>query len=72
MALAAALAVSMAGWLTVEPGWVWGAALTSLLLLVLNIFLWRRNPVTGVQAAFPCVAVGAAMLGVGWTAALIG
>jgi hypothetical protein len=38
----------------------------------LNAILWNRNARAGTLACFPCVAVSAGILGIGWTAALIG
>ena len=39
--------------------------------LTVDAVLWRRDARTGALAAFPCVALGAVALGVGWAAALV-
>lgn len=71
MLLAAALAAVLAPWLTTHSGRVWIAAIVAAMLVGLNAILWARNARTGTLACFPCIAVGACVLGVGWTAALI-
>jgi 4-hydroxybenzoate polyprenyltransferase len=70
MILAALLAVGLAPWLTNHPMRVWLAALVACGLVGLNVIIWKRNGRSGAMACFPCIAVGAAALGVGWTAAL--
>lgn len=71
LALAASLAV-LASPLTNHPEVIWIAATLSLGLVGLNAAIWTCNPRAGVMASFPCIAVGAAVLGIGWTAALAG
>ncbi|MBA2290256.1 MAG: UbiA family prenyltransferase [Chloroflexia bacterium] len=72
MILAASLAAALAPLLTTQPGRVWIAAVATYGLVGLNAFLWSRNARAGTMACFPCVAVSAGILGIGWTAALIG
>lgn len=69
--LAAALAALLAPWLTDHPVRVWAAALAAALLVGLNAFIWRRHPARGALACFPCIASAAALLGIGWAAALV-
>jgi 4-hydroxybenzoate polyprenyltransferase len=71
MILAVVLAVCLAPWLTDRPSLVWIAAPVPLALVALNSIVWRRHPQRGVMALFPCIAVGTAVLGAGWTAALV-
>ncbi len=71
MLLAIALAVALAPWLTNHPSRVWGAALLSFGLIALNAAIWRHDVRRGTMACFPCIAVAAAVLGVGWAAALV-
>ncbi|MGH2530967.1 MAG: UbiA family prenyltransferase [Thermomicrobiales bacterium] len=71
MILAALLAAALAHWLTEHPMRVWPTALLACGLVGLNIAIWRRNPRSGALACFPCIAAGAAVLGIGWTAALV-
>ena len=72
MILAASLAAALAPLLTTQPGRVWIGAVATYGLVGLNAFLWSRNARAGTMACFPCVAVSAGILGIGWTAALIG
>ncbi len=72
MALTAAGAALLAPWLTGEPAIVLGAAAVALALVGIDILLWRRNPVLGTQAAFPCIAAATVILGLGWIAAIVG
>jgi 4-hydroxybenzoate polyprenyltransferase len=72
LALAAILAAALAPWLTDSPRWVWLAGLIAGGLIAVNVVIWVRNARTGALASFPCVAVGAVMLGIGWALALIG
>ena len=72
MLLAAALAAGLAPWLTDSPGRVWIAAALACGLVALNALLWRRDARLGVMACFPCIAMSAVILGVGWATALIG
>lgn len=71
MMLAAVLAAGLAPWLTGHPAPVWIAALVAGVLVVFNAILSGIRPRSGVMACFPCIAVGAAALGVGWTVALV-
>lgn len=72
MLLAAALAAGLAPWLTDHPSRVWIAAAVTLGLVGLNVLIWRRDPRRGVMASFPCIAMSAVVLGLGWGVALIG
>ncbi len=67
---AAALAAIFAPWLTDRPGYVWLAGLIAVGLIGINVIIWSRDARRGVLAAFPCVAIAAAILGLGWAAAL--
>jgi len=70
MVLAAALASALAPWLTERASYVWVAASLACALIVANLVVWRRDARRGAMAAFPCVALGAVALGVGWAAAM--
>ncbi len=70
MILAALLAAALAPWLTSHAGYVWIAAIVAGSLVGLNALIWARNARSGEMACFPCIAIGAATLGIGWTAAL--
>ena len=69
--LAIVLAAVLAPWLTDYPNRVWIAALVAGGLVAVNAILWMRNARLGSMAAFPCIATSAAVLAVGWTAALV-
>jgi 4-hydroxybenzoate polyprenyltransferase len=69
---AALLAAALANWLTAHPDRIWIAAILALILVLLNIAITRKNVQTGTLACFPCVAAAAAILGIGWAAALLG
>lgn len=71
MVFAALLAVVLAPWLTDHPPRVWVAAFVPLGLIALNALIWKRNSRSGALACFPCIAIGAVVLGVGWAAALV-
>jgi 4-hydroxybenzoate polyprenyltransferase len=71
MIVAALLATGLALWLTEHPVRVWLAAFVACALVGLNVTIWKRNPRSGALACFPCVAIGAVALGVGWAAALV-
>jgi 4-hydroxybenzoate polyprenyltransferase len=71
LVLAATLAALLSPWLTNQPALVVVAALLAVVLVGLDAIIWSRNRQAGVMAAFPCVAVAAAILGIGWAAALI-
>jgi 4-hydroxybenzoate polyprenyltransferase len=71
MILAALLAAGLAPWLTKHPMRVWLAAFVACLLVGLNVTIWERNARSGAMACFPCIAVGAVVLGIGWSAALV-
>ena len=71
MLLAAVLAASFAPLLVERPSRVWLAALAAALFVATDALLWMRNRHTGVMAAFPLMALAAAILGVGWTLALL-
>jgi 4-hydroxybenzoate polyprenyltransferase len=72
LALAAVLAAVLAPWLTDSPRWVWIAAAVTAVLIAVNVGIWARNARGGALACFPCVAVGAVVMGIGWALALIG
>jgi 4-hydroxybenzoate polyprenyltransferase len=71
LVLAAALATLLSPWLTDQPALVVVAALLAVVLVGLDAIIWSRNRQAGVMAAFPCVAIAAAILGIGWAAALV-
>ena len=71
MLFAAVLASVLAVWLTDRPTVVWLAAAVAVGLVAVNAVLWGRDERRGAMAAFPCVALGAAALGVGWAAAVV-
>ena len=70
--LGAVSAVALGPILTDRPILVGIAAAAAWALVAVNVALWRADPMRGVLACFPCVATGAAILGVGWMAALVG
>ena len=70
MVSAAALASALALWLTDRAAYVWASAGLACALVVANLVVWRMNARRGALAAFPCVALGAVALGVGWAAAM--
>jgi 4-hydroxybenzoate polyprenyltransferase len=70
--LAALLAATLAPRLTGNPVPVWIATVIAAALVASNAAIWRADPRRGAVACFPCVALGAVALGVGWTVALIG
>lgn len=72
LALAAILAAVLAPWLTDSPRWVWTAAGITIVLIIANASIWLRNTRSGALASFPCVSLGAVVLGLGWALALIG
>ncbi len=72
MVLAALLAAGMAPWLTERPDRVWLAAVGACGLVGLNAIMWRQDTCLGLRASFPCVALAAVVLGIGWTTALFG
>ena len=69
--LAAGLAAGLAGWLTDRPIYVWIASAAAWMLVGIDWFVWGRDARRGALAAFPCIALGAVALGVGWAAALV-
>ena len=72
LGLAAVIAAALAPWLTDSPRWVWFAAVVTGALIAVNAAIWARNARAGALACFPCVAVGAVVMGIGWALALIG
>ncbi|HEV2067869.1 MAG TPA: UbiA family prenyltransferase [Thermomicrobiales bacterium] len=72
MLLAALGAGLLARWFTGNAPLVWIAATVACGLVAVNAVLWRRDARAGAMACFPCIAVAAVTLGVGWTAALVG
>lgn len=72
MLLAALLAAILAPLLTSAARFVWIAGAISVVLVVVNGLVWRGNARSGAMACFPCLALGATALGVGWAAALVG
>jgi 4-hydroxybenzoate polyprenyltransferase len=71
MLLASLLAAICAPPLVEQSSRVWLAALAAAAIVIVNVLLWTRNHRTGVMAAFPLMALAAAILGVGWTLALL-
>ena len=71
MMLAAVLAAGLAPWLTGHPAPVWIAALIAGGLVGVNAIHSGLSRRSGIMACFPCTAVGATALGVGWTVALV-
>jgi len=69
--LAIVLAMLLAPWLTDHPLRVWIAVVIAGGLVAVDAILWTGSARRGAMAAFPCIATGAAVLGVGWTAALV-
>jgi 4-hydroxybenzoate polyprenyltransferase len=69
---AAIMAASLAPWLTSRAVYVWLAAVFAWSLVGVNAAIWSRNGRTGAMACFPCIAAGAAAVGIGWTTALLG
>jgi 4-hydroxybenzoate polyprenyltransferase len=69
--LAAALAALLSPWLTNEPAFVLVAVLLAAALVGIDAIVWSRGPRAGVLAAFPCIAIAAVILGIGWTVALV-
>ena len=72
MLLAAALASAFAPLLTDHPARVWLSTGVATVLVGVNIAIWLRSPRQGILACFPCIAIAAVALGIGWTAALVG
>jgi len=71
MLLAALLAAICAPLLVEQSSRVWLAALASGFIVAADALLWRSNRHSGVMAAFPLMALAAAILGIGWTLALL-
>ena len=71
MLLAAILAAALAPMLTAHPARVWVAALIASGLVIINVGIWMRDARAGAMACFPCIASAAAVLGIGWAAALV-
>ena len=71
MLAAATLASTLAAWLTDRPTFVWLAAAVVVGLVAVNALVWSGDARRGGLAAFPCVAIGAVALGVGWAAAVV-
>jgi 4-hydroxybenzoate polyprenyltransferase len=72
MIAAALIAALLASWLTDQPSRVWIAAAVTTCLVAANAVVWKRDERIGALASFPCIALGAVVLGVGWAAALAG
>jgi 4-hydroxybenzoate polyprenyltransferase len=72
MILASLLAAGLAPALTDHPRGVWLAASVACGLVGLNAVIWRRDAHAGAMACFPCIAIGAVALGIGWATALGG
>lgn len=68
---AAILAALLAPALTGNAPLVWVAGAVAAGLVALNALIWRRDPRAGALACFPCTAIAAVALGIGWTAALV-
>lgn len=69
MTLSLISAVVTAPWLTDRPASVWGACAVSAGVVILNGLIWRRDPHQGVMSCFPCMAMSAVVLGIGWALA---
>jgi len=67
---AAILATLLAPALTANAPLVWSAAVVAAALVGINALIWRRDSRAGALACFPCTAIAAVVLGIGWTAAL--
>lgn len=70
MLLAAGIAALAAPLLLDHPGRLWLCGLVAALAVTINVFIWKVDRRRGVMAAFPCMALAAAVLGVGWTLGL--
>ena len=70
MLLAAGVAALVAPLLLDHPDRLWLAGLVAMLAVAINALIWRLDRRRGVMAAFPCMALAAAALGVGWTLGL--
>jgi 4-hydroxybenzoate polyprenyltransferase len=71
MAVVAVAAALGARWLSSHAAPLVIAAVIALALVGLDVALWRRDARRGVMAAFPCMAVATAALGVGWAMAVV-
>lgn len=70
MLVASALAAVLGPWLTDRARYVWIGAVVAWGLVAISMLVWRRDGRIGALTAFPCVALGAVALGVGWVAAM--
>lgn len=71
MLVAALLAALLAPRFTGNATLVWITSAAAGTLVGVNVILWRRDPRLGTLACFPCIAIAAVTLGIGWTAALV-
>jgi 4-hydroxybenzoate polyprenyltransferase len=71
LVLAAVIAVAVADWLTEHPERVWLGASGAIALVALNMIIWRVDRQRGTMAAFSCMALAAALLGIGWSLSLL-
>ena len=72
MILAAISAAVLAPWLTEHAVRAWLSAAVAVALVALNAVIWSRDQRSGELACFPCTALAATALGIGWTTALTG
>ena len=70
MLLATAIAAFVAPLLLDHPGRLWLAGIVAALAVTINALIWNVDRQHGVMAAFPCMALSAAALGIGWTLGL--
>lgn len=70
MLVASVLAAVLGPWLTDRARYVWIGAVVAWGLVAISMLVWRRDGRIGALTAFPCVALGAVALGVGWVAAM--
>jgi 4-hydroxybenzoate polyprenyltransferase len=70
--LSVVLATLFAPRVVSEAAPVWIASVASMVLIGVNVVLWRRDRDLGRMSCFPCIAVAVAVIGVGWTVGMVG
>lgn len=70
MLLATAIAALAAPLLLDHPGRLWLAGGIAATAVAVNALIWKADRQRGTMAAFPCMALAAAALGIGWTLGL--
>jgi 4-hydroxybenzoate polyprenyltransferase len=70
--LSVVLATLFAPRVVSEAAPVWIASVASMVLIGVNVALWRRDRDLGRMSCFPCIAVAVAVIGVGWTIGMVG